>query len=292
MAMTTPITWHAGHRSIHEKLGWVETNRNSLRYVTSYFPPSHRMLYRHTVAFVPVVVLDKYERPWASIAVSPSGRPGLVTSSSDYELEMVLNVHPEDPLHGAFEYAYKRGPQRPTKNGQDPLLQMIPDTLRPVAYGNSSTSGPPQQVAAMAIDFEERWRTKLAGNILAAEKLDSGEWKVQVEILLSLGNCPKYINTRHLAPKPGYKPKVTFSKFLMDNDERMPDAVIDMIRSTDMIYFGTSFKPSAAELHNQTAYLGMNNRGGIPGFLRVRNDGRTVVLPDYSGNRMMMCMQE
>jgi hypothetical protein len=77
----------------------------------------------------------------------------------------------------------------------------------------------------------------------------------------------------------------------MEHNDRLPDAVIDIIRSCDMIYFGTSFKPAPEEKHNQTAYLGMNNRGGVPGFLRVRNDGRTVVLPDYSGNRMLMCEQ-
>jgi hypothetical protein len=75
----------------------------------------------------------------------------------------------------------------------------------------------------------------------------------------------------------------------MEPEDRLPEAVIDMIRSTDMIYLGTSFKPTPEEANNQTAYLGMNNRGGVPGFLRVRNDNRTVVLPDYSGNRMMMC---
>jgi hypothetical protein len=75
----------------------------------------------------------------------------------------------------------------------------------------------------------------------------------------------------------------------MDPDDRLPDTVIDIIRATDMIYFGTSFKPSLEEMHSQTAHLGMNTRGGAPGFLRVRNDGRTVVLPDYSGNRILMC---
>lgn len=102
-------------------------------------------------------------------------------------------------------------------------------------------------------------------------------------------NCPKYINTRNLAPKAGYDPKVTHSKFLMNEEDRLPRPVIDIIQGTDMIYFGTYYKPSPEEVHNQTAYLGMNNRGGLPGFLRTRNDGRTVVIPDYSGNRMMMC---
>ena len=75
----------------------------------------------------------------------------------------------------------------------------------------------------------------------------------------------------------------------MSPQDRLPDPVIDIIRNTDMIYFGTSFKPSPEEFGTQSPYLGMNNRGGNPGFLRVRNDGRTIVLPDYSGNKMLMC---
>lgn len=33
------------------------------------------------------------------------------------------------------------------------------------------------------------------------------------------------------------------------------------------------------------SHLGMNHRGGRPGFVRVHSDGRTLVLQDYSGNR-------
>lgn len=34
----------------------------------------------------------------------------------------------------------------------------------------------------------------------------------------------------------------------------------------------------------------MNQRGGRPGFVRVRSDGRTLVIPDYSGNRFMQSL--
>lgn len=37
-----------------------------------------------------------------------------------------------------------------------------------------------------------------------------------------------------------------------------------------------------------TPHAGMNARSGLPGFIRVSpSDGRTVVIPDYSGNRFM-----
>jgi hypothetical protein len=100
-----------------------------------------------------------------------------VTRSSDYELEMVLNVHPADPFHAALQLALDRGPQQPTKSDLSfPLLQV------PLAPSNS-----PQLIAAMAIDLAERKRTKLAGNILGAEKQNNGLWKVRLEVTQALG---------------------------------------------------------------------------------------------------------
>jgi hypothetical protein len=118
--------------------------------------------------------LDKYDRPWASIAVSPSGIPGFVTKSSDHELEMVLNIHPADPWCTALEVASARGQQKLSKPGLHPQLQ----------------TASPQLMAAIAIDFAERTRTKLAGSILGAEKLNNGQWKVYLEVTQAMGyNC-------------------------------------------------------------------------------------------------------
>jgi hypothetical protein len=186
MATMAPLTWHAGHRAVHEQLGWVETNANTLRYVTPYLPSWHRLLFRHTVPFVPLVVLDAHDRPWASIAISPSGKPGFVSRSSDYELEMILNVHPFDPLHAAFELAADRGEQQPSNGPVLPLLQ--PGPLSNVfKSGNANTSTSPQPIAAMAIDLSERSRTKLAGNILEASKQADGMWRVRLEVTQALG---------------------------------------------------------------------------------------------------------
>lgn len=182
MATTAPITWHAGHRAVHEQLGWVETNANTLRHVSSYLPSWHRLLYRHTVPFVPLVVLDEHDRPWASIAVSPSGKPGFVTKSSDYELEMILSVHPLDPFHAALETAVSRDSQQASRPGFFPQLQT--DLMAPPTYSNGSST---QLIAAMAIDFTERTRTKLSGNILGADKQRDGQWKVRLVVTQALG---------------------------------------------------------------------------------------------------------
>lgn len=71
----------------------------------------------------------------------------------------------------------------------------------------------------------------------------------------------------------------------MNDDDTMPSHIISFIKRCTTIYLGT------AALRNVDGvvdgHLGCNHRGGVPGFIRVRNDGKTVVIPDYSGNRFM-----
>lgn len=187
----SPITWHAGHRSIHDQLGWSKEVANSLRHVTDYLPSWHRLLYRHTVPFLPLVVLDEHERPWASIAVARSGKPGFVTRSSETELEMIVDVHPADPFYAALQFASARG-QRQSNRTYNPLNQRNVDPFAEslnAGSGNSS-SIPPQLIAAMGIDFAERTRTKFAGNILGAEQQQDGLWKVRLEVTQALGQVP------------------------------------------------------------------------------------------------------
>jgi hypothetical protein len=67
--------------------------------------------------------------------------------------------------------------------------------------------------------------------------------------------------------------------------QRLPEAVIRFILDADTVFIGTIFKSKDSEF---PSHAGMNSRGGLPGFLRVSpSDGRTLVIPDYSGNRFV-----
>jgi hypothetical protein len=98
-------------------------------------------------------------------------------------------------------------------------------------------------------------------------------------------NCPKYINIRDLIPYPQTSPKIIYQQLNLSPTDRLPDDVISVIHESDTLFIGTSYQAlSAAEMQNFPSHLGMNQRGGRPGFVRVRpSDGRTLVLPDYSG---------
>ena len=70
----------------------------------------------------------------------------------------------------------------------------------------------------------------------------------------------------------------------MKDTDRLPDEVIDFIHAADTVFLGTSYEAKKEDELFFPSHLGQNQRGGRPGFIRVkRSDGRTVVLPDYSG---------
>jgi NAD(P)H-flavin reductase len=74
----------------------------------------------------------------------------------------------------------------------------------------------------------------------------------------------------------------------MPSNTRLPDPVIEMIKAADTVFIATLYTSTPSTASKFPSHAGMNARGGLPGFIRVRpSDGRTIVLPDYSGNRFM-----
>lgn len=101
-------------------------------------------------------------------------------------------------------------------------------------------------------------------------------------------NCPKYINGRKLVGHAQTKPFIAYEKRHLTQFERLPKEVIDFITSADTVFVGSVYRSDPATAAKFPSHTGMNARGGLPGFMRVSpSDGRSVVLPDYSGNRFM-----
>ncbi|KAF3933729.1 hypothetical protein ABW19_dt0205194 [Dactylella cylindrospora] len=109
-----------------------------------------------------------------------------------------------------------------------------------------------------------------------------------VKIEETMGNCPKYINARHLDPVPFEVPAN-----LTSNDEisaSLPQDALELISRSDMFFVSS---------RNGFTDMDTNHRGGPPGFVRVLPDrpspgssllpapreGTTLVWPEYSGNR-------
>lgn len=100
-------------------------------------------------------------------------------------------------------------------------------------------------------------------------------------------NCPKYIQSRKLEPSSGAEPMVASSSLKMNSTDTLPAEVVSFVHACDTLFLATSHRPAPTDAEDYPPHLGCNHRGGRPGFVRVRSDGRTLVLPDFSGNRLM-----
>lgn len=77
----------------------------------------------------------------------------------------------------------------------------------------------------------------------------------------------------------------------MEASERLPKEAIELITEADTVFIASVYESGASTATRCPSHAGMNARSGLPGFTRVRpSDGRTVVLPDYSGNRFLMSL--
>ena len=96
-------------------------------------------------------------------------------------------------------------------------------------------------------------------------------------------NCPKYINVRDLVPFSATHPRVVHRRLDLSPNERLPEEVVSFIHDSDTLFLGTYYD-AGDDAERFPSHVGMNHRGGKPGFARIQpSDGRTLVIPDYSG---------
>ncbi|CAG8951235.1 hypothetical protein HYFRA_00007982 [Hymenoscyphus fraxineus] len=136
--------------------------------------------------------------------------------------------------------------------------------------------GAGKMVGMLAIDLETRSRVKLYGRMVAGalQGTEEGIGHVQlvVKIEQSLGNCPKYLNKKHILPSIP-QPKLVTSEL------PLPQAALDLVSKSDLFFISSS---------NQEADMDTNHRGGPAGFVRIlqTEKGTSLVYPEYSGNRL------
>ena len=80
-------------------------------------------------------------------------------------------------------------------------------------------------------------------------------------------------------------PQVVYRVKHLPESHRLPQDAMDFILSADTVFVASIYK---SQMGKFPSHAGMNARSGLPGFMRVRpSDGRTIVIPDYSGNRFV-----
>jgi len=126
----------------------------------------------------------------------------------------------------------------------------------------------PAPMALLAFDPSTRSRFRVNG---VGETLAPGAFRLQVRE--AFGNCPKYIQVRHLEPA-----SVTDAALISDAAS-LSEGQRRVIEAADTFFIATIAEGGADASH----------RGGRPGFVRIEADG-TLVVPDYSGNNMFQTL--
>ncbi len=135
--------------------------------------------------------------------------------------------------------------------------------------------------AGVGVDFSNRRRNKVAGFITASEVVGN---TLNLSLITneSLGNCPKYITIRKLEYYKRH-PQIGADHRNADNVS-LNQECRDIINQASTIFLATRHTTNVSD---NTADLGLNQRGGPPGFVRTyeENGNTYIVIPDFSGNR-------
>ncbi|KAF9964636.1 hypothetical protein BGZ70_006171 [Mortierella alpina] len=288
--------WHSGERRMQDLIHVRDAVKNS----SSYFRP---FMTTQMQDFVPglnyffIGTLDKQGRPWVSILTGPLG---FLHSPDIKTLEIKTRLH---------HSVNKAGPSDP-----DPLFSNL-------LNGETFKDGK-HMWGGVALDFANRRRNKMNGvlyprDVLAANR-SSGELHVRLTVeqtigenflitptvsqMFSLamttqshstatcmiGNCPKYITIREMVPPPPSSEAARSDESVYSDtptsanvSDELSEEQQSIIKQADCLFISSRFIDES--LADQTSGMDCNHRGGNPGFARVK--GRTLVFPDYSGNR-------
>lgn len=126
-------------------------------------------------------------------------------------------------------------------------------------------------IGLLGIELETRRR-----NRMNAEVVHSGAGRLSLRVKQSFGNCPRYIQKRQHSSKECNLDHVR-TEHLNSFDERT-NAIV---RHADSFFISSLFDDGTAQANRG---VDLSHRGGLPGFIQVE-DERTLIFPDYSGNR-------
>ena len=252
---------HQGEMYLHQQRNTPDELVEFIaNYIMSDMPLQHSDFF-NGLSYLPLATLDEQGRPWVSL---------LVVQSSD---DQVIGIHIAD--QNRLKLCSKL-------NEHDPFLRAILQT-------KVNTPDNETLFAGVGIDFSNRRRNKLAGVIDKASVSADGHLNLTLNSNEHLGNCPKYITVRSLQP---YERQATLGFDHKDNGKlAMSDVSKDLISKASTVFLATKHVPGDNKTQNERQDMGLNHRGGIPGFVRLyeeTDNGQTttyLVLPDYTGNR-------
>lgn len=241
---TGTLPWHDGEEKMHDLLHVPHRDNPTAPFLTF----GANLLLRRS-PLLAIGAVDHQGRPWTTVW---GGEVGFATPTSDFTVEI----------------------NTPIDKKYDPVAETL---LRTAAEDHGvSQEEPFALLSGLAIDLESRKRVKLHGRKLSGStgEIDrSGIGHLSVHIDASMGNCPKYLNSKRIVPALP-EPKLISDSF------QLPTDAIKLINRADSLFVSS---------RQGTVDMDTNIRGGPPGFVRIiSNDARGAefIYPEYSGNRL------
>ncbi|MBB5421935.1 pyridoxamine 5'-phosphate oxidase [Paraburkholderia sp. CNPSo 3155] len=129
------------------------------------------------------------------------------------------------------------------------------------------------QLGALGIELRTRRRNRVNGVVRSVQ----GD-TLQVEVMQSFGNCPKYIQSR----TPSFiERNAAATRAQPEIATHLSSADRELLASADTFFIASANLSEEAGVGKGGD---VSHRGGAPGFVRV-DDANTLTTPDYSGNR-------
>jgi hypothetical protein len=129
----------------------------------------------------------------------------------------------------------------------------------------------PASLGLLALQAATRTRVRVNGTARWTEE------GIAVDVEEVFGNCSKYIAER--------VPVALLAEGHADparrHGDRLDPGQIELVRGADTAFIASAHPRRGADA---------SHRGGRPGFLKVDDLGRRVMLPDYTGNRMFQTL--
>ena len=268
MAVKRSHALHHGEKIVQQRRHTPEELARAIPdYIHSELPQQHAEFYPG-LSYLPLGTLDDQGRPWVSVLVTKSEDDpsvGIEVSESN-GLDLTVEISPDDPFYRALKQA------------------------------STDASNPKPLFAGVGVDFTNRRRNKLAGNIDSINFGDGGKLSLHLQSNEHLGKCPTYITGRTLVPH-AREPELVFDQQHAFSGT-LPNVSKELINRVSTVFLATKHVPGEHDDKTDRPSMGLNHRGGPPGFVRVYEEGvkstdgsgqgeqdTYLVLPDFSGNR-------
>ncbi|GAB5438105.1 MAG: hypothetical protein FalmKO_32300 [Falsiruegeria mediterranea] len=227
-------------------------------YIDSDMPQQHADFFAG-LSYLPFATLDRHGRPWVSLLIT----------RSDSDPSVGIRIAGQNTTHVVAE-----------TNPHDPLVR---------ALSQDPAVAPEERLfAGVGVDFSNRRRNKIAGSIRNSSVEGAGKVRLQLASDQHLGNCPKYVTVRSLEHTQR-SPELVYDEF----EGRacvLPDEAKSVVARASTVFLATKHTSDGTASGVQTD-MGVNHRGGAPGFTRLYEEGdgaqitTYLVIPDHSGNR-------